>query len=273
MLLRDDQRSTPLQPASSPGWGTLSGAMTDHDGREEAPEPTLDEERGGTIDRVVRPAREAFDTIRTGMAAAAAAAEPMVERLGQAVEDAGRSISERPGMRVRRVRRMGAAPLQYLNTVHPEARAALPAQVGLRTIPVDEIAGTAVGGGDQRGGDFLPLKPFRGKNWAGRWQRLNRAQDDLAILPPIEVVKYDDKFWVVDGHNRVALALYHGQPEIDATITELVPPGGRRTEPILSLAPTIGGSRALRAAGRGQRPSEVLSHEDTIDRQPEDDGT
>ena len=250
-------------------------AMTDHEERNinEAREPTQADERQGTMERVARPAREAFDTIRTGVAAAAAAAEPIVERLGQAVEDAGRSFSERPGMRVRRVRRMGATPLQYLNTVHPAARTALPAQVGLRTIPVDEIAGTAVGGGDQRGGDFLPLKAFRGKNWSGRWQRLNRAQDDLAILPPIEVIKYDDRFWVVDGHNRVALALYHGQPEIDATITELVPRGGRRTEPIVSLAPTIGGSRALRTAGSGQRPSELLSHEDRIDRQPEDDGS
>lgn len=224
------------------------------------------------MERVARPAREALDTIRTGMAAAAHAAEPIVERLGQAVEDAGRSISERPGMRVRRVRRMGAAPLRSLNTLHPEARTALPTQVGLRTIPVDEIAGTAVGGGDQRGGDFLPLKPFRGKNWTSRWQRLNRAQDRLAILPPIEVIKYDDRFWVVDGHNRVALALYNGQPEIDATITELVPPGGRRTEPIVSLAPTIGGSQAVRTAGSGQRPSELLSHEDRIDRPPQDDG-
>lgn len=249
--------------------------MTDHDEHDPkpSPEPSQADERTGTVQRVARPAREALDTIRTGVAAAAAAAEPLVERLGQAVEGVERSISERPGARVRRVRRMGATPLQYLNTVHPEVRTALPAQVGLRTIPVDEIAGTAVGGGDQRGGDFLPLKPFRGKNWAGRWQRLNRAQDRLAILPPIEVVKYGERFWVVDGHNRVALALYNGQPEIDATITELVPPGGRRTEPVLSLAPTIGGSRALRTAGRGQRPSELLSHEDAVGREPSDEGS
>ena len=243
--------------------------MTDHEQRDPraAPEPIDTDERPGAMDRVTNSARDAFDTIRTGVAAAAAAAEPIVERLGQAVEGVERSFSERPGARVRRVRRMGATPLPYLNTVHPEARTALPAQVGLRTIPVDEIAGTAVGGGDQRGGDFLPLKPFRGKNWTGRWQRLNRAQDDLAILPPIEVIKYGDTFWVVDGHNRVALALYSGQPEIDATITELVPRGGRRTEPIISLAPTIGGSRALRTAGGGHRPSEHLSHEDAIPRE------
>lgn len=249
--------------------------MTDQEPRDPktVPEATETETSSGTFDRVARPARGAIDSIRTGVNAAAAAAEPIVERIGQAVEGVERSFAERPGARVRRVRRMGSTPLAYLKTVHPDARAALPVQVGLRTIPVDEIAGTAVGGGDQRGGDFLPLKSFRGRNWHGRWQRLNRAQEALAILPPIEVLKFGDRFWVVDGHNRVALALYSGQPEIDATITELVPRGGRRTEPILELASTIGGSRALRTAGQGQRPSELLSHEDAVSREPADDDT
>jgi hypothetical protein len=253
--------------------GHTSPAMSDQDPPEPkaAGEPQQRDDRAGAMERMARPARGAIDSIRTGVSAAAAAAEPIVERIGQAVEGVERTLAERPGARVRGVRRMGSTPLAYLYAVHPEARSALPTQVGLRTIRVDQIAGTAVGGGDQRGGDFLPLKPFRGRNWQGRWQRLNRAQDNLAILPPIEVLKYGDKFWVVDGHNRVALALYNGQPEIDATITELVPPGGRRTEPILQLASTIGGSRALRTAGQGQRPSELLSHEDAVSREPTDD--
>ena len=212
---------------------------------------------GRRIRRVARPAREALATV-------AAAAEPLVERVGQAVEGVERSISERPGMRVRRIRRRAATPLPYLNDVHPDVRLARPVPVGLRTIPVDEIIGTAVGGGDQRGADFLPLKPFRGRNWAGRWQRLNRAQDALAILPPIEVVKHRGGYWVVDGHNRVGLALYNGQPEIDATIVELVPPGERRTEPVVDLAPTLSGSRALRTRGEGRPASDALAHEDRL---------
>lgn len=200
----------------------------------------------------------------------AAAAEPIVGRIEQAVDDVERAIAERPGSRVRRVRRMGAQPLAYLNDVHPEVGRALPAQVGLRTIPVEDIAGTAVGGGAQRGGDFLPLRPFRGRNWAARWQRLNRAQDTLAILPPIEAVKHGGRYWVVDGHNRVGLALYHGQPEIDASITELVPPGEQRSEPIGTFAPEAAGSRALRTAAKGRRPSDVLSHEDGTGRRPVD---
>jgi hypothetical protein len=189
----------------------------------------------------------------------AAAAEPIVDRVGQAIDDVERTWHERPGARVRRVRRMGSTPLRYLYDDHPEARQARPVQVGTRSIEVEEISGTAVGGGDQRGGDFLPLRPFRGHNWTARWQRLRKAQDRLTALPPIDVVKSTDRYWVVDGHNRVALALYGGQIEIDANVVELVPRGGQRTEPILSLAASAADSRSVRTAGSGRRPSDELS--------------
>ena len=208
-----------------------------------------------------RRAIEAFGALREGVVSAA---EPIVDRVSQAIDGVERSWSERPGARVRRVRRMGATPLAYLYDVHPGARLARPVQVGTRTIDVDEICGTAVGGGDQRGGDFLPLKPFRGQNWTGRWQRLRKAQERLAILPPIDVVKYEGCYWVVDGHNRVALALYAGQIGIDATIVELVRTGGSRTEPILSLAASAADSRSVRTAGSGHRPSDELSINDPI---------
>jgi hypothetical protein len=215
------------------------------------------------VPRVGGPARKAINALRSGVVAAtdgvAAVTEPIVERVQDAIGGVERTWHERPGARVRRVRRMAATPLRYLYDVHPEARLARPVQVGTREIDVADIAGTAVGGGDQRGGDFLPLKPFRGTNWAGRWQRLRRAQERLAILPPIDVVKFGDAYWVEDGHNRVALALYSGQVTIDANVTELIPPGGQRTEPILSLAPSVADSRAVRTAGRGHRPSDELA--------------
>jgi hypothetical protein len=225
-----------------------------------------EEPRSPGVARVTRPARRArraLGALKTGVAAAAdgvaAVAEPIVERVQDAIDDVERSWHERPGARVRRVRRRAAAPLPYLYDVHPEARLARPVKVGIREIDVEEIAGTAVGGGDQRGGDFLPLKPFRGRNWAGRWQRLRKAQERLAILPPIDVFKSGGAYWVEDGHNRVALALYAGQITIDASITELIPPGGQRTEPILSLASSAAESRAVRTAGSGHRPSDELA--------------
>ena len=208
------------------------------------------------------PARRAVGAMVDG---AEAAAEPIVDRVSGALDSAERTWQERPGARVRRVRRMGAHPMPYLMDVHPEARAARPVQVGLRSIDVGEIAGTAVGGGTQRGGDFLPLKQFRGRNWAGRWQRLRRANDRLETLPPIDVVKFDDRYWVVDGHNRVGLANYSGQVAVDANITELVPPGTRRTEPIVSLAPMAAESRSLRTAATGNRPSTELVRDEPLD--------
>ena len=214
--------------------------------------------------RGAEPARKAIDAIEALVTGVAAAAEPFVDRVGQVIGGAERTWHERPGARVRRVRRMGATPLPYLYDVHPDARLARPVQVGLRTIDVADIAGTAVGGGDQRGGDFLPLKPFRGQNWAARWLRLKRAQERLAILPPIDVLKYAGHYWVVDGHNRVALALYGGQVAIDANVVELVPMGGERTEPIGLLGASAVESRSVRTAASGHRPSDALTREDPI---------
>ncbi len=185
----------------------------------------------------------ALSRIRSG---AGAATEPLRDGVSSAIDAAVQRLGELPGMRVRRIRRRGREPLPSLYDLYPEARQARPLEVGLRSIPVDEIRGTAVGGGDQRGGDFLPLKPFRSANWRARWQRLRKAQEELAVLPPIDVVKYAGGYWVVDGHNRVALALYNGQDEIDASVTELIPLGGRRTEDIGTLAAEVEAARPMR---------------------------
>lgn len=161
--------------------------------------------------------------------------EPLVGRVAARIEDAvdavksavhatGRQFDELPGARVRRLRRLAREPLPFLYEVHPEARNANPRELGTMTIDVDDVVGTAVGPPRQRGRDFLPLKPFRTLNWHGRWQRVRAASERLAILPPIDVVRYRGKYWVLDGHNRVAAALYNGQLSIDANIVELGTP-------------------------------------------------
>jgi hypothetical protein len=144
-----------------------------------------------------------------------------------AVNATTRRLTELPGARARRLRRLARQPLPFLYEVHPEARRAIPHQLGVQTIQVADIAGTAVGPPGQRGMDFLPPRPLRTPNWRERWQRIRAATDRLAILPPIDVQWYADRYWVLDGHNRVAIALYVGQPEIDANVVELASPGGR----------------------------------------------
>ena len=188
----------------------------------------------GAVDRV--------ESTATAVGAAAATA------VGAARDSTTRRFEELPGARVRRIRRQAREPLKLLYEEHPDARSRTPRELGVRTIDVADIAGSAVGGARQRGGDFLPLKPFRSLNWQARWQRLNQAAQTMATLPPIDVLLYDDRYWVVDGHNRVAQALYSGQASIDADVTELVAPGRQRSDPPESFASFADDSRELRAA-------------------------
>jgi hypothetical protein len=106
---------------------------------------------------------------------------------------------------------MGHEPLANLWELHPEAKRAAIRELGIRSVSVGDIDGTAVEGPGQRGGDFLPLSDRRSEDWRARWQRILRANERLEALPPVELIKFGDGYWVVDGHNRVAAALYTGQ--------------------------------------------------------------
>ena len=125
-------------------------------------------------------------------------------------------------------------------------------ELGLVSIPVDEIVGTAVMGPAQRGLDFQPLPPFRSKNWEARWQRIRRATQEMRSLPPIDVLRTHDGYWVTDGHNRVAAAKAVGQVELDADVKGVVLPGQPIMRPSGSLAPVLAESSQIEAAARGQ---------------------
>ena len=170
----------------------------------------------------------------------------------QLASGARRILGERPGARVRRVRQMGRQPLANMWEVHLEARLASIRELGLQTVPVDKIAGTAVEGPAQRGGDFLPRRNRRSADWRARWQRILNAVDELQNLPPVELIKFGDEYWVVDGHNRVAAALYTGQIALDASVLELRLPGMASSAAPSTVAPMLEGSRELRAAGTGR---------------------
>ena len=180
--------------------------------------------------------------------AAGAAAGQVISAARPILQNAVGSTSDgRPRPRV-----LARQPLAILFEVHPEARNASPRELGVRTIPVSAIKGSAVEGPHQRGGDFLPIRALRGRDWETRWQRIRRAHEALVILPPIDVYKFGDGYWVIDGHNRVAAALYNDQPEIDAFVIELRLAGVRSEPPATGIGPSIAGAAELRAAGRGR---------------------
>jgi hypothetical protein len=178
------------------------------------------------------------------------AATPVVSAVSHIAGGARRLIGGRPGARVRQVRRMGEQPLANLWELHPEARQSTFRELAPRVVPVELIAGTAVEGPVQRGGDFLPVRDRRGADWRSRWQHILTGLDEMALLPPIDLIKFGDHYWVVDGHNRVAAALYYGQYDIDANVVEARMPGVA-ADPHSDIAPYLADSLELREAGRG----------------------
>lgn len=204
---------------------------------------------------------DARSTLGDVAATIADAAGPVISAALRPVDnlatEARRMLGERGGARVRRVRQMGRRPLANLWKEHPEVHRASIRELGLLTVPLDEIRGTAVEGPTQRGGDFLPLRDRRGDDWRGRWQRILGAVENLANLPPIELIKFGDGYWVTDGHNRVAAALYTGQVALDADVIEYRLPGMAATPP-RALAGLLEGSADLRAAGSGRLTGTTL---------------
>lgn len=171
-----------------------------------------------------------------------------------------RAWRDRPGARHRRLRARARKPLPSLIERYPRARIAVRHDLGLMTVPLEEILGTAVDGRPRRGGDFRPLRPMRNRNWQARWLSLRRAQEALVVLPPVELYRVGRGCWVVDGHNRVAIGLEVGQVAIDAIVTQLTWDGGPRDpspgQPA-SMAAMLAESGDLRAAGQGRRSPTV----------------
>jgi len=202
----------------------------------------------------------ASDVVTGAGEAIAGAGEVIVEALRPAAEkvrdvaaDLVEDLAEAREVRRRKRQRRRLRTLPNLFDVHPESRGAPTQEVGLIAVPVDEIVGSAVDGPAQRGPDFLPLKPLRSLNWESRWQRIRKAIDQLQVLPPIEVLQTPDGYWVVDGHNRVAAALYGGQDDIDASVTHVhLSNGDDEDVRAGTLTGVLEDSMQLRAAGAGR---------------------
>jgi len=88
--------------------------------------------------------------------------------------------------------------------------------LGLRTIRLDTVVGTVESARDFDRG-FWPASD-RDRQ---RWEQLDLAERDGAVIPPIEVYRVGDLHFVKDGHHRVSVAIATGQQLIDADVTEV----------------------------------------------------
>lgn len=87
---------------------------------------------------------------------------------------------------------------------------------GTRMIPVDAIIGS-VGRYTDFTRTFLP----RRANDQERWARVKAAMEEDAGLPPIEVYKVGEVYFVIDGNHRVSIARQEGTKTIEARVIEV----------------------------------------------------
>jgi hypothetical protein len=109
-------------------------------------------------------------------------------------------------------------PLLELAQLQRQFRLGSPIAEGVATIAVDQIVGTA----------------SRAQDFDGCWQPLRkplerRIDSIISAAPayldePIEVVRVDRAYFVVDGHKRVAIARQSGRVFLDANVSHLPMP-------------------------------------------------
>jgi len=90
---------------------------------------------------------------------------------------------------------------------------------GLREVPIEQIVGSV---GRYRDFDraFLP----RQAQTRDRWESVDRAHLDHAELPPVDLYKIGETYFVKDGNHRVSVARERGQSFIDAHVIEVTAP-------------------------------------------------
>jgi hypothetical protein len=87
---------------------------------------------------------------------------------------------------------------------------------GLKTIKLVNIVGSV----DERRDFDRRFRPTSARV-RERWEQLALAQRRGAPMPPIDVYKLGDLYFVKDGHHRVSIALARGETTIDAYVTEV----------------------------------------------------
>jgi hypothetical protein len=146
----------------------------------------------------------------------------MARRFGSASTNAPRAqqLFDR-ALRTAQVQRLGAALFarsrRLLDLAGVEAEVAITGRhaVGAQTVALDDIRGSLDKAGDFDR-EFYPLS----ERSESRWVRVATAMLRDVTLPPVELIRVGDVYFVVDGHHRISAARALKHSHIDAVVTE-----------------------------------------------------
>jgi hypothetical protein len=89
--------------------------------------------------------------------------------------------------------------------------------LGLKVVPLDAIVGSV-----DRPRDFdRSFRPTSGRV-RGRWEQIAAAMRRGEALPPVDLARIGEIYFVRDGHHRVSVSRALGRKEIDAYVTDVV---------------------------------------------------
>jgi hypothetical protein len=88
--------------------------------------------------------------------------------------------------------------------------------LGFQMVPLNKIVGS-----EGRFHEFDRAFYPREKRTKDRWLRIDQAHYDDVILPPVELIKVGQIYFVRDGNHRVSVARARGQQVVDAYVTEI----------------------------------------------------
>jgi hypothetical protein len=89
--------------------------------------------------------------------------------------------------------------------------------IGLQVVQLDLIVGTV-----DRGRDFDRRFRPTSRRVRSRWEQIAAAMRRGQAMPPVDLVRVGDIYFVRDGHHRVSVARALSRSDIDAYVTEVV---------------------------------------------------
>jgi hypothetical protein len=89
--------------------------------------------------------------------------------------------------------------------------------LGVRSVPLASIVGSATLRYHDFDRAFLPTQDFT----ESRWRRVDEAYYEAKNLPPVQLYKIGETYFVRDGHHRISVAREKNQEFIDAEVIEV----------------------------------------------------
>ncbi len=89
--------------------------------------------------------------------------------------------------------------------------------VGLRVVQLDAIVGTV-----DRGRDFDRRFRPTSERVRSRWEQIAATARRGEALPPVDLLRIGEIYFVRDGHHRVSVARALGRTDIDAYVTDVI---------------------------------------------------